>query len=128
MTALLVLKPGLSETQARGLQRLAGTVGGCLAAGAFATLAASHLWAMLAAIALTAGLAFALQKASYAVFTTAVTATVVLFLSIGRGAAIATAEHRLEATLLGGAIALAVARIAHRPRPAAPEAEDRIGA
>ena len=96
-------------------------MGGCLIAGAFATVAAGQLWLMLAAIALTAGLAFALLKASYAVFTMAVAATVVLFLSIGRGAAIAAAEHRLEATLLGGVIALVVARVAHRPRPPAAE-------
>jgi hypothetical protein len=67
-------------------------------------------------MAVTAGLAYALQKAHYATLTCMITATVVLLLTLGRGYVVINAEHRLIATVLGGVIALVVARIApHRP-------------
>lgn len=126
MTALLVLKPGLYDTQSRGLQRLSGTLAGCLIAGGFALLVKAEKDAVLVAITLAAALSYALQKASYAVFTVAVTATVVLLLTLVAGAAIGTAEHRLVATLLGGAIALAAAHITRQRRPIAAQSLDRI--
>jgi hypothetical protein len=117
MTAMLILKPGLSETHTRGIARLTGTVLGCIAASLFAILIGySQPW-LVGGVALTAGAAFALQKAHYSVLTSAVTATVVLLLSIAHGGGVlANAEHRLMATLLGGCVALLLARIApHRP-------------
>jgi hypothetical protein len=127
MTALLVLKPGLGDTQTRGVQRLIGTFMGCLVATGFALAVGNVPVAVVLALGLTAGAAFALQKAHYASLTCAVTATVVLLLTLGHGGVVQNAEHRLWATLLGGAIALAVARIApHREAPPAPT-EDRIG-
>lgn len=116
MSALLILKPGLHETQARGAARLGGTVLGGVAATAFAILMKTQPLPLIAGVALTAGCAFALQKAHYAALTCAITATVVLLLSLGNGAALANTEHRLIATALGGLIALVTARIApHHP-------------
>ncbi len=127
MTAMLVLKPGLSETQTRGLARLVGTVIGCVFASAFAMAVGEARPVLLSAMAGTAGLAFALQKAHYAALTCMITATVVLLLTLGRGDVILNAEHRLIATVLGGVIALGVARIApHRPI-AAHDETDRVG-
>jgi hypothetical protein len=127
MTAMLVLKPGLSETQTRGLARLTGTLIGCIAASAFAIAVDQSRPALLAALTLTAGGAFALQKAHYATLTCMITATVVLLLTLGRGDVVLNAEHRLIATLLGGVIALVVARIApHSPRATQAE-DDRVG-
>jgi len=128
MTAMLVLKPGLSETDTRGVARLTGTVAGCLAAALFAfAVGASPPW-LLAGVGFTASAAFALQKAHYALLTLAVTATVVLLLTFAHaGDVAANAEHRLLATVLGGALALAVARITpHLPRAAHP-AMDQVG-
>jgi uncharacterized membrane protein YccC len=128
MTAMLVLKPGLSETETRGLARLTGTVAGCLAAALFAfAVGASAPW-LLAGVGLTACAAFALQKAHYALQTIAITATVVLLLTLAHvGDVMANAEHRLFATVLGGAMALVVARIApHLPRSPNP-AMDQTG-
>lgn len=128
ITALLILKPGLHDTNSRGVARLTGTVIGCGAATLFAIAVGNSTPLLILGVGLTAGAAFALQKAQYAAFTCAITATVVLFASLGQGGIIANAEHRLFATLLGGAIALAVARIAlHRPAQDHPAA-DRIGA
>ena len=128
MTAMLVLKPGLSETETRGLARLTGTVAGCLAAALFAfAVGASPPW-LLAGVGLTASAAFALQKAHYALLTLAITATVVLLLSLAHMGDVTTnVEHRLFATVLGGAMALVVARIApHLPRSSHPTM-DQIG-
>jgi MFS family permease len=128
MTAMLVLKPGLSETHTRGIARLTGTVVGCAAAALFVlAMGASAPW-LLIAVALTAGAAFAVQKAHYALLTTAVTATVVLLLTLAHVSGILqTAEHRLIATAIGGGLALVIARIApHRPLAAHP-AMDQVG-
>ena len=96
MTALLILKPGLGETRARGLHRLGGTLAGCLLGPALALGLHDIRPLMLVAIGVTSGLAYALQKASYAAFTVAVTATMVLLLSLVGGAAVPTAEHRTD--------------------------------
>jgi hypothetical protein len=71
---------------------------------------------LLAAMAVTAGAAYALQKAHYATLTCMITATVVLLLTLGRADVVPTAEHRLIATVLGGVIAPCSG--ARRPAPA----------
>ena len=127
MTAMLVLKPGLSDTQVRGLARLVGTLIGCIVASAFVIAVKDARPVLLAAMAATAGLAYALQKAHYATLTCMITATVVLLLTLGGGNVVMSAEHRLIATLLGGVIALVGARIApHRPL-AGDARQDRVG-
>jgi len=117
MTAMLILKPGLSDTHTRGVARFTGTIVGCVLASLYALAVGYNPALLLAGIGLTACAAYALQKAHYAILTSAVTATVVLLLSLAQGGhALTNAEHRLIATLLGGVIALAIARIApHRP-------------
>jgi len=127
MTAMIVLKPGLHETQVRGMARLAGTITGCIAATLYAVGVGYSQPLLIAGVALTAGSAFALQKAHYGTLTCAITATVVLLLSLGHGGILANVEHRLIETVLGGVIALGVARIApHRPL-AERAGTDRVG-
>ena len=111
MTAMLVLKPGLRETQVRGVARLSGTLIGCLLATLFVSLARGATGPLVAALSLTAALAFALQKASYMFMTAAITAAIVLLISLSAGTVLATAEHRIYATILGGAVALMVALV-----------------
>lgn len=111
MTALIVLKPSLVETRVRGGARLVGTLVGGAAATLFVLLVHGEAWALVAGLAATAGTAFALQKAHYAALTAAVTATVVLLLSIGGSSVVANVEHRLAATVLGGLVALAVSAV-----------------
>jgi uncharacterized membrane protein YccC len=129
MTAMLVLKPGLTETSVRGFARVGGTLIGCVIATGYAA-SCGYGWPWLVAgVGVAATAAFALQKAHYALLTAAITATVVLLLSLVEGGnALLNAEHRLIATLIGGALALVVARIApHRPAHA-DAGVDRVGA
>jgi len=127
MTAMIVLKPGLMETQTRGLHRVLGTLLGCVFATVFAIqVGSAHPW-LIAAAGLTAFASFALQKAHFATLTGAVTATAVLLVSLGYGGVLANAEHRLIATLIGGVTALIVARIAPNQGTANGVREDRVG-
>jgi hypothetical protein len=126
MTALLVLKPHLHETRARGLARLGGTIGGCVLATGFATLFHDRSWLMVAGATLTATAAFALQKAHYASLTVAITATIVLLLTVGAADPLSNAEHRLIATVVGGSLALLVAALFPHTLPRRRVA-DRVG-
>ena len=127
MTALIVLKPRLHETRARGLARLTGTLAGCSVATLYAHVCRDSGLLLGAGMAFSAMAAFALQKAHYASLTTAITATVVLLFTLGQSNALANAEHRLAATLLGGAIALAVAWIVPHRRSATSSSADCVG-
>lgn len=126
ITALLVLKPGLHDTRARGWSRLLGTAGGCLLASLWAGgFAMGHLGLTVSAT-LAIAFAYSVQKASYEIFSAAVTITVVFLVSLGQGDAVGNAEHRLLATIIGGLAALLVsAPLPHR-RPQAVE-PDRLG-
>lgn len=127
MTALIVLKPRLSETRARGLARLGGTLAGAALATLFA--AAVHddaLWLVIGA-SIAAGAAFALQKAHYASLTGSITATIVLLTSLGQSSAVGNAEHRIAATLLGGGLALLVAVLVPHKLPRRRLKPDRVG-
>jgi hypothetical protein len=128
MTAMLILKPGLHETRTRGLARLSGTIAGCLAATAFAQVVDFSRPLLLVGLTLTAGLAYALQKAHYAILTCAITATVVLLVSLGSSAVVVNAEHRLVATLIGGIVALVIAHIAPHRLATGERRADHVGA
>ena len=106
----------LRETEVRGVARLSGTILGCLLATLFVSLAKGATAPLVAALSLTAALGFALQKAGYAFMTAAITAAIVLLISLSSGTVLATAEHRVLATVLGGAVALLVAFVFPRTR------------
>lgn len=127
MTALIVLKPRLHETGMRGLARLTGTLSGCALATAYAHLCRDSAIGLIFGLGMAATCAFALQKAHYASLTSAITATVVLLLTLGHSSALANAEHRLLATFLGGVIALGVAWVIPHARPHRLVGTDRVG-
>jgi uncharacterized membrane protein YccC len=114
MTALIVLKPGLRDTGVRGLFRVSGTVSGCLAASLLALALPASPAPLVIAILVCAWLAYALQRANYAVFSAAVSATVVFLLALHEPEAV-SAVRRVIATLTGGGVALAVAYLGRRP-------------
>ena len=127
MTALIVLKPRLRDTRVRGLARLGGTLGGCLLATLFAIACRDQPGLLLAGMTMSAGAAFALQKAHYASLTASITATIVLLLSLGHTSAIGNAEHRIVATLVGGGLAMLIALLVPHTIPLRGARLDRVG-
>jgi hypothetical protein len=117
MTAMLLIKPDVSETRERGTARLVGTLAGCVAATAFVTAIRGERVLQVAGFTLAASAAVALQKAHYATMTAAVTAAIVLLTSLGAGSVVLNSEHRLEATVVGGVIALGVVWVPWRRLP-----------
>jgi hypothetical protein len=108
LTTLLVLRPGARKTLARAVSRTAGTLGGAAAASLVLTVIAPST-PVLAALAATAALgAYVFQKATYGLFSTFVTAYVVLVLSFAGAPERQVAVARIVATALGAAIGLAV--------------------
>lgn len=106
MTAAILLKPDFHETFARGVGRLGGTlVGAGLATLLAAVVRPGHLMlAVWLTIAIWA--CFALQKVNYALYAVCITAYVVFSLASAGLPEPATALARVEATLLGAAMAV----------------------
>ncbi|MCA0423306.1 MAG: FUSC family protein [Proteobacteria bacterium] len=114
MTTLMVLKPGMKETTWRGVSRMAGTALGCLVASAIAIWSDNSPGFMIPLIGLAAFAAFSFQRAHYAISTFATTWAAVMLLDLGQGQAEANAGHRIIATLIGGAVALAITELGAR--------------
>jgi uncharacterized membrane protein YccC len=110
LTALVVLRPDYAATMQRGIARIIGTGLGVVVAGLLVEgLKPSGSWlAVLLLLATWAG--YTTFAASYALYSFAVTAIVVLLLTpingIGTGELSTVADRGLD-TLIGGAMALA---------------------
>ena len=106
LTAVLVLRPDFTTTYTRGVARLIGTLAGSVVASLVVALihpgAQAHF---LLAIAF-AVVAYTVFSVNYAFFTTAVTGYVVFLLAFGGLPEQTALLDRIEATLLGGALAL----------------------
>ena len=111
MTALLILRPTSDVTLARAINRLIGTLLGCGLATAVIYLFHDALFMLLISLTLTAAAAFSMQKAHYVLLSSMISATIVFLIALGYGDPIQTTEHRLVATLLGGATAIVIGRI-----------------
>jgi len=106
VTASLVVTRATAGAHVRALQRTLGTMAGVILGTA---LLASHLatWAVLAAIALFAGLRPLLKVRNYLVYSAIMTPLVVLLLEFGRPFEPSILVERLLATVAGCAIAMA---------------------
>jgi hypothetical protein len=108
MTALLVLKPGLTDTVSRVIARMLGTMCGAVAA----SFLLAHVHASSAVLALGtavfAWLAYGFLNVNYALFTTAVTSYIVFLLALNQLPGEELAERRTICTAIGAAIALCV--------------------
>lgn len=84
-----------------------------------------HLGLTIGAI-VTIAVTHSVQKANDEIFSAAVTLTIVLLVSLGRGDAFGNAEHLVLATIIGGLAALVVSAPLpqHQPKPTEP---DRLG-
>lgn len=106
MTALLVLKPGLTDTVNRAIARVLGTMCGAIAISFCLALVNPTPIVLVAFTVLFAWLSYGLLNVNYALFSMAVTGYIVFLLSLNQVPGHEIAVHRTIATALGGAIAL----------------------
>ncbi|HEV2323397.1 MAG TPA: FUSC family protein [Terracidiphilus sp.] len=108
MTALLVLKPAVTDTVSRAVARALGTVAGAV----LVSLALAHVQAtpaILAAFtALFAWLSYGVLNVNYALFSTCITGYIVFLLSLNEMPGPEIAQRRAFCTLMGAAISLTV--------------------
>lgn len=108
MTALLVLKPAVTDTVSRAIARAAGTIGGAVLVS-FGLAHVQATPAVLAAFtALFAWLSYGLLNVNYALFSMCITGYIVFLLSLNEVPGPEIAQRRAFCTLVGAAISLAV--------------------
>ena len=116
MTALLVLRPGLSDTASRAIARTLGTlIGAILASWALAHLAPTPP-TLAFLVVFFAWLAYSLNTVNYGLFTLCLTAYIVCLLALNSLPGNAVAYHRTVSTILGGTLALSVRLLVIRYR------------
>ncbi|TAM58533.1 hypothetical protein EPN52_10650 [bacterium] len=106
MTAALVLRPDFATTYVRGVSRLTGTVAGAVLATLIAALLRPGPELLVALCVVFAWLGYIVIRANYAVYTVTVTAYVVFLLALMGLPEKMGVLDRVEATLLGGVLAL----------------------
>jgi uncharacterized membrane protein YccC len=106
LTALVVLKPDFAATMQRGLARVGGTGLGVGAFGLLVVAIHPSGFTLTLLLAATTWAAYTSFAASYALFSFAVTAIVVLLLTPLGGNQLSTVGDRGLDTLVGGALAL----------------------
>jgi hypothetical protein len=122
MTALFVLRPGLSDTANRAIARTIGTLAGAvLASYALAHLQPAQL-TLAVLVLLFAWLAYSLNNVNYGLFTLCLTAYIVSLLALSSLPGKVVAYHRAVSTMIGGAMALTVRLfvISYRKRHSTP--------
>jgi hypothetical protein len=106
MTVLLVLRRGGGETVTRGILRIVGTLLGAGVATLVVALLKPSAPVLMALIGLTAWGAYSLQWVNYGTFSVAVTSYVAFLFSLQGAPEPVVAALRVEATLIGGALAM----------------------
>lgn len=106
LTAAVVLKPDFAATTQRGIGRLGGTALGVVAAGLLVLRLDPSGTELTVLIAIVAWAAYGSFAASYALYSFAVTALVVLLLAPLGGNELSTVGDRGLDTLVGGALAM----------------------
>lgn len=106
LTALVVLKPDFRSTFTRGIGRILGTFVGALLAGLGTAVLQPGPLLLTALVVVSAWGCYAFLFANYALFGLFVTAFVVFLLSFAGLPGWSTVTDRLEATVLGGVLAL----------------------
>jgi uncharacterized membrane protein YccC len=107
LTAAIVLRPDFATTFTRGAARLVGTLAGAIVASLLVALLHPAAGASLVLALAFASLAYVVFNLNYAVYTTAVTGWVVFLLAYGGLPEHTALLDRIEASLVGGALALA---------------------
>jgi hypothetical protein len=108
MTALLVLKPDLTDTVSRVIARMLGTMCGAVASSFLLAHVHASSAVLAAGTVAFAWLAYGLLNVNYALFTTAVTSYIVFLLALDVTPGEELAERRTICTAIGAIIALSV--------------------
>ncbi len=108
ITALVVLKPAVTDTVNRVIARMVGTVAGAILISFLLVHLHPGVIALAAMTLLFAWLGYGLLNVNYALFTFTVTAYIVFLLSLNELPGPLVAEHRAICTLIGAGIALCV--------------------
>jgi hypothetical protein len=106
MTAMLVLKPGLTDTVSRAVARVLGTMCGAIVLSFILAHMNPAPAALAAFTVLFAWLSYGLVNVNYALFSMAITGYIVFLLSLNEVPGPTIALHRTFSTAVGGAIAL----------------------
>ena len=126
MTALLVLKPGISDTVSRAIARTLGTIAGAI----LANFAAAHLtpstYVLGGCTVFFAWLAYGTLNVNYALFSTCLTAYIVFILSLAGLPSQTIALRRTVCTAIGGGLALTVRLVVLRYRKRAQAADNAV--
>ena len=108
LTVLFVLRPDFGSTFTRGLQRYIGTAVGVVLATVLVAAFHPGPYALAAFATVLAVGIFAFLLSNYALFTTSVTAFIVLFVAFGGIPAYKAAGQRLLASVIGATLTLAI--------------------
>jgi uncharacterized membrane protein YccC len=108
MTALLVLKPGVTDTASRAIARMIGTLAGAILASFCIAHTTPATLTLAAFTLLFAWLSYGTVDVNYALFSVCVTGYIVFLLSLANVPGPLIAERRAICTAIGGSIALAV--------------------
>ena len=116
MTALLVLKPGLTDTASRAVARTLGTVAGAWVLSVIVAHFPPSPWELAVITVAFAWLSFATLNVNYALFAFFITGYIVFLLSFTQIPQETIAERRAVCTAVGGVLALAVRLVVIRTR------------
>jgi MFS family permease len=108
ITALVVLKPAVTDTVNRVIARMFGTVAGAILISFLLVHLHPGVIALAAMTILFAWLGYGLLNVNYALFTFTVTGYIVFLLSLNQLPGPEVAQHRAICTLIGAGIALCV--------------------
>lgn len=106
VTVLVILRPDFASTFSRGLQRYAGTVFGALVATALNAALNPGPLTLAVLVGVCSAAMFATALVNYAVFTAAITGTIVFLVALGGLDEWSAVLDRLLDTSIGGALAL----------------------
>jgi hypothetical protein len=116
MTALLVLRPGLSDTVSRAIARTIGTLAGAVLASFFLAHLAPAPPTLAFLTLLFAWFSYSLNNVNYGLFTLSLTAYIVCLLALNSLPGKEVAYHRAVSTMIGGGLALTVRLLVIRYR------------
>ncbi|MFC6277411.1 FUSC family protein [Psittacicella hinzii] len=111
IAALMICKPDFKQTYLQAIKRFFGAVLGCLSADLIVHVSHDHNFILVVVLLINTAIVFSFQKANPLIMTFLATNSIVIIISMYKGNPLAVAEHRVEATFLGGLIGLILTKL-----------------